>query len=50
MIVFVSVATPWLFSQDLGFFDPTLGYGVFHKNLGFSGFFKALGFLGFLKI
>jgi len=40
----ISVATPWVFSQDLGFFDPTLGYGFFHEGLGFFlGFFKDLG-------
>jgi len=34
-----NVATPWVFSQDLGFY-PTLGYGVFHEDFGISGFFK----------
>src|SRR6218665_3564277 len=37
-----SVATPWVFSQDLDFFDPTLGSGFFRENLGFFlGFFKS---------
>src|SRR6218665_3278673 len=45
-----SVATPWVFSQDLGFFDPTLGYGLLgfvHEDHGFCRFFKkSLGFSG----
>ena len=37
----ISVATPRVFSLDLGFFDPTLGSGVFHGVLEFLlGFFK----------
>ena len=35
-----SVATPWFFSQDLGFFNSTLGYGLFPEDLGlFMGFY-----------
>src|SRR6218665_169511 len=32
----VGSATPWGFSQDLGFFEATLGYGLFlSEDLGF---------------
>src|SRR6218665_2640440 len=36
-----SVATAWVFSQDLGFFETILGSWVFSEGLGF--------FLGFSK-
>src|SRR6218665_1685418 len=36
-----SVATAWVFSQDLGFFEAILGSWVFSEGLGF--------FLGFSK-
>src|SRR6218665_1234162 len=41
--------TPWVFSHDLGFFDPILGSWVFPEGLGFFlGFFKkTLGFFTF---
>ena len=36
-----SVATPRVFSIDLGFFDPTLGSRVFSRGpRAFSGFFQ----------
>jgi len=42
----------WVFSQDLGFFDPILGSGFYHEDLGFFlGIFKsAWVVLGFSKI
>ena len=48
----IRVATPWVFSQDLGFFDPILGSGFYHEDLGFFlGIFKsAWVVLGFSKI
>src|SRR6218665_842094 len=47
-----SVATPWVFSQDLGFFDRILGSWVFSDCLGFFlGFFQiAWVCLGFFHI
>jgi len=36
-----SVATPWIFSQDLGFFIRPWDVGFFHEDLGF--------FLSFLR-
>ena len=43
--VVASVAIPWVFSQDLGFFYPTMGCGVFHEDFGFfCGFVKVFGF------
>jgi len=33
-MVTTSVATAWVFSQDLWFFDLALGYGFFTKTLG----------------
>ena len=47
----ISVATPWVLSQYLGFLDPTLGYGVFMKTLGFLGFvlLSHSGFLIFIQ-
>jgi len=45
-----SVATPWNFSQDLGFSIRHWDNEVFLEDLGvFWGFSKSLGFLGFLK-
>ena len=46
-----SVATPRVFSPDLGFSDPIQGSGFFLEDLGFSwGFSKNLGFFwGFVR-
>ena len=47
----VSVATLWVFSQDLGFFDPILGSGFFSRRPDFFyGFSKVLGFFVFFNI
>ena len=48
----ISVATAWVFSQDLGFSEAILGSWVFSEGLGlFLGFSKGpLVFLGFFKI
>src|SRR6218665_1802555 len=50
-VVNINVATPWVFSKDLGFFDQTLGSGFFHEYLGIlSRAFKSpWGFLGLFK-
>ena len=47
-VISTSVATPWVFSQDLGFLDPILGSWFFDCLGFFKGFFKELGFTGFL--
>jgi len=48
MALTVSVATLWVFSEDLEIFDPTLEYGFFHEDLAFFYVFfsKTLGFSG----
>ena len=50
--VTTSVATAWVFSQDLGFFEAILGSWFFSEGLGFFlGFSKGPWvFLGFFKI